>query len=651
MRCSRIHLMVLLVVFITLAAGAVAQQQQPNPDFVSALNSVEAGEYDQARTMLQRVVEAEPDNEAAWYYLGVAEYMTENLAEALKAFRQAQELEPKRVGIRLYIGRIYEAQGALQEAIGVYQQEVFRCEGSQKATALVALGRVYADAGLLDEAQGVLHQAARIENNYVEALYRLGLVESGLTQYPQAIKTFKQAKEILQKWNDFQIRLQRLTIEEQRRRRETEEKMAQQYARAEHFAQQLGLWPTLNKALGEAYLGAGQWTAARNACREALDRKQLGNPSDPDVYTRVARSYLADAQEVFRVQGMLFASVKILGEAEKSIEEALESNTQYAPAHEALGEIYAFQAATYVSDPERKMVSHTYEEAIEEFSKALEIDPQYQRAMLHLGRAHLERAGSLPAGQAEALEALQQARTVIDQALALDPGNAELYAELARVELAEENWQAAKETAEYDLTIDPKSVTALNAAGLACYYQNRLGEAVQYFTKAIATAPKQAQAYVNLANAFFQMQSWYRARREYNKALDRIPTAVAANTAYQRSYILYLIGMTYHETQLYDQEIEVLNDALALDKAYSVAYRQLSRAYLAKEEYRAARRALEIALQYTATDEEKAEVQAQIGQVYEAENDAHSAIAAYSLALKLNPDNLVAAEAIRRLTQ
>jgi len=651
MSCTTIRLTIITVIVVLCALGALAQQQEPNPDFISALNNIEAGEYEPARTSLQKVVKAEPENEAAWYYLGVAEYMTKNLAEALKAFVRAEKITPKRPGIRLYIGRIYEAQGALPEAVGAYQQEVVKTTSSQRAEVLVALGRVYSRMGQLDEAVEVLERAAELENNYVEALYHLGLVQTALELHPQAIKTFKDAKRILEEWNDFQVRLQRLSIEEQRRQKQTEEKMAQQYARAEHFAEQSGLWPALNKALGEAYSRAREWAEARNAYRAAADTHQLGNKADSDVYALVARAYLADAQEVFRNQGLLFTCITILKAAEKSIETALEYDAEYASAHEALGEIYAFQAATYSSDPKRDIVSHTYEDAIEELTKALVKDRNYQRAMLHLGRAYIDQAGRVPAGEVEALSILQQASSVLQQAVGLDPTSAELYAELARVELGLENWEAALQTAQYALTLDPQNLVALNTAGLACYYQNRLGEAANYFSKAIEAVPQEAQSYTNLGNTFFQMQSWYRARREYKKALERISTASAVNIAYQRSYILYLMGLTYHETEMYDAEIEALNDALALDSSYTVAYRQLARAHLAKREYRAARRALQIALQQAATDEQQADINVQIGEVYEAENDTHSAIGTYSLALKLDANNPTAAEAIRRLSQ
>ena len=651
MRCTTIRLTIITAIVVLGASGALAQQQEPNPDFVSALNSIEAGEYESARTSLQEVVKAEPENEAAWYYWGVAEYMMENLAEALKAFVQAEKLTPKRPGIRLYIGRIYEAQGALPEAVGAYQQEIPRATGSQRAEVLLALGRVYSRMGQLDKAVEVLEHAAELENNYVEALYHLGLVQTAQEQYPQAIKTFKDANKILEEWNDFQVRLQRLSIEEQRRQKQTEENMAQQYARAEHFAEQSGLWPALNKALGETYSRAREWAEARNAYRAAADTRELGNKADPGVYTLVARAYLADAQEVFRNQGLLFTCITILKAAEKSIETALEYDAEYAPAHEARGEIYAFQAATYSSDPKRDIVSHTYEDAIEELTRALVKDRSSQRAMLHLGRAYIDQAERVPAGEVEALSILQQANSVLQQAVGLNPTSAELYAELARVELGLENWEAGLQTAQYALTLDPQNLVALNTAGLACYYQNRLGEAANYFTKAIEAVPQEPQSYTNLGNTFFQMQSWYRARREYKRSMERISTASAVNIAYQRSYILYLMGLTYHETEMYDAEIEALNDALALDSTYTLAYRQLARAYLAKKEYRAARRALQIALQQAATDEQQADINVQIGEVYEAENDTHSAIGTYSLALKLDANNPAAAEAIRRLSQ
>ena len=66
---SRLALALMLVITVAVTSLAVAQFQQPNPTFVSALASVEEGDYDAAQKLLREVVEAEPNNEVAWYHL------------------------------------------------------------------------------------------------------------------------------------------------------------------------------------------------------------------------------------------------------------------------------------------------------------------------------------------------------------------------------------------------------------------------------------------------------------------------------------------------------------------------------------------------------------------------------------------------------
>ena len=112
-----------------------------------------------------------------------------------------------------------------------------------------------------------------------------------------------------------------------------------------------------------------------------------------------------------------------------------------------------------------------------------------------------------------------------------------------------------------------------------------------------------------------------------------------------------MIGLCYHETQDYDHEVKALNDALALDSTYFDAYRQLGRAYLARRDYRASRRVLEIAIQNAPSDPQMADVHTQIGEVYEVEGDTHAAVVAYSAALEVDPNNPVAVAAISRLSQ
>jgi len=225
-----------------LAVGAAAQQ--PNPQLVAGINAIEAGDYEQAVTSLRQVVEAQPDSEAAYFHLGVAYFHLQQYPEALAAFRKAEQLAPARPGVQLYIGHIYAAQGALQEAINAYRKELFKLEGPQETDALVALGRTFVQTGQLDQAKQVLSKAIYYDPKYVEAYYLLGRVYAQLGQPQQALKEFQQASEVLQEWNDMSVRLQRLPVTEQRRQGTTEEAMTQQYSRAELFAR---CWQTSRK--------------------------------------------------------------------------------------------------------------------------------------------------------------------------------------------------------------------------------------------------------------------------------------------------------------------------------------------------------------------------------------------------------------------
>lgn len=641
----------ILVALVTLAVLAISvAAQQPNPQLVAGINAIDAADYEQAVTSLQQAVEAQPDSEAAQFHLGIAHFYLQQYPEALAAFRKAEQLAPARPGVRLYIGHIYAAQWALEEAIAAYRQELFKLEGPQEAETLVALGRTLARAGQLDQAQETLSKAIYYDPKYVEAYYQLGWVYLQLGQPQQALEQFQQAGEVLQAWNDMNVRLQRLPVSEQRRQETTEETMAQQYGRAELFARELGLWPDLNKAIGDTYVALGEWINARNAYRQALNRSKLGNPSDPDVYVRVGRALLEDVKEMFYEKGLLFSAIPMTNSAIEVAEKALKLSPDYPPAHELLGEVYALQANTYASDPDRNIVSHSYEEAIEEFEKALDLNPSSVRALTKLARTYLDQAKKLEPGSAAVVKATRQAMTMAERGLELDPQNTDLYIQLARAELLQENHTAALETAQYALRLKPTDVEGLNTAGLAVYYRNDLAKAIEYFTEAIRNNPDHAQSHVNLGNAFFQMGSWYRARRQYNKALEYIPKAQLAKTAYQRAYMYYMIALSYHETGNYEQETTALNQALSLDPTYFAAYRQMGRAYLSRREYRAARRALEIAIQNAPTDEQIADVHVQIGEVLETQGSVHEAIAAYSAALAADPANALASSALVRLS-
>jgi len=310
-------------------------------------------------------------------------------------------------------------------------------------------------------------------------------------------------------------------------------------------------------------------------------------------------------------------------------------------AHAALGDIYLFQAQTYVSDPERDIISHTYGDALAKYDEALNLAPDYVPALLSRARAYVD------------LQDPAKAISDLQAALNVQPRNPELYAVAAQAYRIAQDYENTINTAATALTLDPDNAEAHDATGLAYYFLGELTAAANHFTKAIEADPTKHQSYTNLGNTYFQLGSWYRARQEYERALEAIPSSTVANTAYQRSYLLFLIARTYHYQQQYEQEVEALSKALTLDPAYLEALLQLAEAYIELEQYRAAETDLRLALEQSPGDEMDARIYTQLGRLFEREGQVHKAIANYGSALRAaqaaDIESPEAEEALRRL--
>jgi tetratricopeptide (TPR) repeat protein len=639
-----VRFMILCLLFCLLPVALVHAQEDR---FTEGVRQYQDGQYQSAATAFEEATTANPNFESAWYYLGVVRLKLQDYEGALEAFQKAVDLAPARAGTRLMVGQIYESQSAFTEAVKVYEDELRYRHGKDSLPVLNSLGRSQYRAGSYEAAIVTLSRTVAEDPKYVEALYYLGLSHAARDNNAQAVKYYEQAGTVLEQWRKLVTRLARLrtlqtksalTPAQQREIGQVEETLAQDYGRAQDFGTEQGLWPTLNKARGNSLLALKEWAAARNAYRKALDKEQLGSPSDADTYSLISLGLLAQAKSVFMDDSLLFTMIDILKEAEKQGKEAVKRNESYAPAHNALGEIYLFEAQTYSTKPELNITSHTCQDAIKEFELALKYDSNYVRAMSNMAECLL------------LTDKAEDARDQLNKAITLAPKRDDLHAQMAEVLLALEMPDEALEEAQTAMLINRKSVEGLNAAGTVyMYYKDNLGEATDYFSRAVAADPRRWESYVNLGLAFYQMESWYRARREFKSALDRIPTAIVANTSLQQAYLYYLIARTYHATNMYDQEVASLNEALGRYPTHLDTLRQLAVAYEAQHKYRAAEEVLGSALKATQNNQEEADINIQLGQMLEKEGRPHEAIAAYSAALQADPNSLAAKDGLERL--
>ncbi|MBD3293404.1 MAG: tetratricopeptide repeat protein [Armatimonadia bacterium] len=640
-----------LIVVYSLLAGllacGIASAQEINPDFTEGVKLFQQRSYNAAISKLEDVTEAEPDNEAAWYYLGVARYEQDDFEEALDALQKAYDFRPGRPGTQFYIGQIYEQLGAFDEAVRAYQTELRNRRFKNLAEVFMVLGRAYYYSGRYYDAVETLTEALDHNENYVEAFFYRGLAEYMREQYDDALRDFDAAIAVVDEWDRKQRRLESmieregeagLSPEAQRTKQEIQEELAQEYARAAEFAQDKAMRPALYIAKGDNAVAMEEFGQARNAYRKALDADRGGNPADPLPQVRIGVAYFEEAQSAFYQDGLLWTAIKTVDAGIYAIEDALEDAASYPEAHKALGDIFLFQAKTYVSDPDRDVISSDYEDALARYNAAIEVNPDYAEA--YRGRAETYMAMDQPA------EAIDDLRTAME----LDPRNPELYGALAMAQMLDEQYQEAMSTAQVALNVDPDNAQAHNAAGLAYYYTGQLGAASEHFNKAVEADPTLHQSFTNLGNTFYQMGSWNRARMNYDRALELIPKPAIANTAIQRSYLHYLVAKTYHNMGMYDREVESLGNALGLDAAYLDALMQLAMAYTELDQFQAAEQALRTALEVSPGLEEDAAIHVQMGRLYEEEGRPYEAITAYGAALDAQSDNLEAREALKRLT-
>lgn len=719
--------------YLTLP-GASAIAQEETDRFVAGVQKIQRGEYDQAALDLQKAVEEHPDWEAAWYYLGVAQFQTvfQNLggladtgagdySDAQASLAKAMELAPSRPGVRMCLGRIQEEKGAYEQAKTLYREELSLKRLVERNSVFMAIGRVSYKAGQYQDALTLARRVLDEEPSYVEAQYYMGLSLMAQGDYDEAIRIFKRslktlsdwmdrifhllrleyletdpddpqkASKVVENWDELRKELWSLRQAQARPAKQTFEEVTQEYARAQEFALDFHMWPEMHKALGDAYVGIKDWPAARNQYRKAMrPREGEGSEDDPDAWRRIGSAYFLNGKQMFEDTGLLLSAIEHFNAAEgdkappdpnqpQSADPAQrldgyaralhvagisksarldqltappEPDLTIAQIFDGLGELYLYEANTYTSDEARGIQSHTHDEAIEAFDKALLFFPTHVPAMLHKTQATLGR-GERAETEAEKLADFSAARDLIEQeALALDPNNPDLWAELGRAYVGLDELDRAEEAAKKALLIDKKHLVALNMSGLVDYYRNQCVAAAADFGRAIKVAPKDFQSYVNLGNALYGLRSWGRAQAEYIRALELIPQSSIANTGSQRPYILYLIARTQHERKLYERAISTLGEALKLRTDFYDAQRLLAASYSGVLKWRAAEEALRAALKSAPRGnlEEIASTHAHLGQVYEVQGRFHEAIAEYRIALAKYPGNMQAADGIRRLS-
>jgi len=239
------------------------------------------------------------------------------------------------------------------------------------------------------------------------------------------------------------------------------------------------------------------------------------------------------------------AQEEIAALEESEMPEAPEaSEAPPAPSSDIQASDYHSRGAIYLGMGE-------YDKAIDEYSKALELDSTYIQAYYDRGLAYAHR------------QRHEQAIADFSEVIALNPQHADAHYNRGLI-YARQN-AFAQALADYDQALDlhPTNALIYNSRGNVHYNSKDYARAIEDYDQAIQHDAAYADAYLNRGLAHAALEEYQRAIADYNQALALNPeSAIAYNYR----------GQAYNRLQQYARALEDYSQAIEHDPNFAVAY-------------------------------------------------------------------------------
>jgi len=185
-----------------------------------------------------------------------------------------------------------------------------------------------------------------------------------------------------------------------------------------------------------------------------------------------------------------------------------------------------------------------YPEAERCCKRAIELVPEHAMLRFNLAIALLR--------QGKAAEAIEQ----FERALAIQPAFPEAYRELGNAQCMNNEPLSAVSSYNKSAELDPGSVTTFFNLGNTYLDLNRLDDAAECFQQALALQPDFVDAHSKLATVLIHQYKFDRAIAHLEEATARLPDATA---------LLPLLAYAHHQQGNADTALEYYNKTLVID--------------------------------------------------------------------------------------
>ncbi len=160
--------------------------------FLMAGDYYHLNDFPHAAAYYQSVLELDPKNSVAAYYLGLSQLETGDLEGAEQAFHHVLELDPANFAAAFNLGVVYTRRKQPQSALQAFQQAIKVLP--DYAEAHEALGELYLYLNRPQDATQELERAVAINPRMAKAHYHLGRAYEALGQDEKAQQEFARAK-------------------------------------------------------------------------------------------------------------------------------------------------------------------------------------------------------------------------------------------------------------------------------------------------------------------------------------------------------------------------------------------------------------------------------------------------------------------------
>ena len=361
------------------ALGQDAENQEIRRAYAEALMG--GGKMAEARTELQKVLQAEPDDGATNLRLGQLDRQEGRFEQARQELERARSLMPDSLEVPYQLALLEDLQGNEDKAIQILQELLKQSErpegqytvgeASNRAVFLERLGLIYRSQEKFDQALDVFRQVAALGKEHAARSASLTVETLRLSRQPE--KALEEAEVAVQKFpEDRPLRLVRASLLGER-------------GRLEEAIEQLRALLNNTPADREVHLAMAQVysQAKRFAEAEAAARQALALSPKPD-----------DQEYPHFMLGSIYERQKKYDLAEEQFKKVLMANPLNAAAANYLGYMLADRGVRL-------------EESVKYIQKALELEPNngayldslgwayFKMNRYDLAESHLEKAARL----------------------------------------------------------------------------------------------------------------------------------------------------------------------------------------------------------------------------------------------------------------